>query len=85
MKSNWSEVIQELEFLQERLEAANKRQGRQRKHKLHEADEALANVRVYLRLAERWKWMNPGQYQHAAGMVAEIGRLLGGWHKATKG
>jgi hypothetical protein len=49
------------------------------------ADEALARVRVYLRLAVSWNWFSSGQYQHVAVMVAEIGRLLGGWHKATKG
>jgi hypothetical protein len=37
-----------------------------------------------LRLAARWKWLSKGQYRHAAGMVAEIGRLLGGWIKTTK-
>jgi hypothetical protein len=50
---------------------------------LARADEALAKTRVYLRLAARWGWLSKGQYQHMAGMVAEIGRLLGGWLKAT--
>ena len=48
------------------------------------ADEALAHVRLYLRLATRWGWMSAGQYEHVAVMVAEIGRLLGGWKKATR-
>jgi hypothetical protein len=40
-------------------------------------------VRVYLRLAVRWAWLSGGQYRHVAEMVAEIGRLLGGWIKSV--
>ena len=56
--------------------------GRERLEPPATADEALAKVRYYLRLAQRWGWLSAGQYQHVAGMVAEIGRLLGGWKKA---
>lgn len=69
--------------LREHLEVANARRGADRRLQLARADEALSHVRLYLRLAERWGWLTDGQYQHAAGMVAEIGRLLGGWQKAT--
>ena len=69
--------------LRERLEEANMRQGRARQERLHLADEALARVRVYLRLAATWGWLSPGQYGHVAGMVSEIGRLLGGWQKSV--
>ena len=69
--------------LRERLEEANAVRGAARQAKLQEADVALAKLRLYLRLAERWHWLNPGQYQHAAAMLTEIGRLLGGWQKAT--
>lgn len=69
--------------LRERLEEANWRQGSARLEKLQEADEALSKVRLYLRLAHRLQWLTPGQYQHAAAMVAEIGQLLGGWKKKT--
>ncbi|MFQ5401195.1 MAG: diversity-generating retroelement protein Avd [Anaerolineae bacterium] len=71
--------------LSERLEEANMRRGRARLERLNLADEALAKVRHYLRLAHRWHWLNPGQYEHAARMVDEIGRLLGGWKKVTIG
>ncbi len=71
--------------LRERLEEANLRKGSARLERLHLADEALAQVRLYLRLAARWGWLSEGQYQHAAKMVAEIGRLLGGWQKVTRG
>ena len=69
--------------LRERLEEANHRQGRARSERLERADEALGRVRVYLRLAQRWNWLSSGQYRHVAEMVTEIGRLLGGWKRAT--
>ncbi len=69
--------------LRERLEEAQMRKGKSRKSKLLQADESLAKVRVYLRLAYRWKWLSVGQYRHVSEMVNEIGRLLGGWIKAT--
>ena len=69
--------------LQERLEEANHRRGRARLERLDHADEALDRVRVYLRLAVKWGWLTGGQYHHVAEMVTEIGRLLGGWRKAT--
>ena len=32
-----------------------------------------------LRLAHHWHSLTAGQYEHVSRMVAEIGRLLGGW------
>jgi hypothetical protein len=69
--------------LRERLEEANLRRESLRQDRLSLADEALARVRLYLRLTARLGWLTAGQYQHVAGMVAEIGRLLGGWQKVT--
>jgi len=69
--------------LREYLEQANYRQGKARLERLDCADEALGRVRTYLRLAVRWEWLTGGQYHHVAEMVAEIGRLLGGWRKVT--
>jgi len=69
--------------LREHIEAANHRMGKQRLEYIEHADQDLDNVRVYLRLAARWEWLTAGQYQHVAGMIAEIGRLLGGWKKIT--
>ena len=71
--------------LREHLEAANAVSGKGRLALLAQADLDLQRVRTYLRLAVRWKWLSAGQYQHVAGMVAEIGRLLGGWIKVTSG
>ena len=70
--------------LREQLDAANHRRGGQRLDLLQEADISLDRVRLYLRLAVRWEWLSAGQYRHAAEMVTEIGRLLGGWKKATR-
>lgn len=69
--------------LRERLEEANLRQGVARRERLALADEALAKIRLYLRLAARWSWLSPGQYRHVSEMVSEIGRLLGGWQKVS--
>jgi four helix bundle protein len=69
--------------LRETLEAANRKSGSERLELLHQADAVLDRVRVYLRLAVKWGWLSGGQYQHVAGMVTEIGKLLGGWIKTT--
>ena len=69
--------------LRERLEEANLRRRDERRRALVGADEALARLRVYLQLAGRFGWLTDGQYGHASTMIAEIGRLLGGWHKVT--
>jgi len=68
---------------QERIVEANNLRGAARRERLHAADAELDKVRLYLRLIHRWEWLSPGQYRHAAGLVAEMGRLLGGWHKQT--
>jgi len=69
--------------LRERLEEANMRKGTARLERLQKADEALVKVRLYVRLAAKWKWLSFGQYRHVAEMMSEIGRLLGGWIRVT--
>jgi hypothetical protein len=69
--------------LRERLEAANAAKGPARLALLRQADLDLGRVRTYLRLAVKWNWLSAGQYRHAAEMVTEIGRLLGGWLKVS--
>lgn len=69
--------------LREHLEAAHHRMGAARLGFLNAADEDLDNLRLYVRLAVKWNWLTAGQYQHVAAMLAEIGRLLGGWKKVT--
>jgi len=70
---------------QERIIEANRLRGRARLERLRQADAALDKVRLYLRLADRWDWLNDGQYKHVSQMVKEIGNLLGGWIKQTSG
>lgn len=70
---------------QEYLIEANRRRGRARLERLQMADAALDKARLYLRLALRWDWLNDGQYLHVSKMVKEIGDLLGGWIKQTRG
>ncbi|MBW1781291.1 MAG: diversity-generating retroelement protein Avd [Deltaproteobacteria bacterium] len=69
---------------QERLIEANTFQGRARLKNLDQADAELDKVRLYLRLAAKWAWLSTGQYEHAAGRVAEIGRILGGWKRIMR-
>ena len=69
---------------QELIVEANNCRGQSRLDKIGLADAALDKVRLYLRLSHRWVWLKAGQYHHAAGMVTEIGRLLGGWKKTTR-
>lgn len=70
--------------LQESLFAAQSARGRLRRESLTEADAALDRLRLYLRLAHHWRWLSDSQYGHVSAMVAEIGRLLGGWIRQTE-
>lgn len=66
---------------QELLIEANALRGARRTDTLKLADAELRKARLYLRLCEKWQWLTPGQYKHASVLVAEIGRLLGGFMK----
>jgi hypothetical protein len=66
---------------QESLLEAQAYQDKIRLRHLKQADVHLNKVRLYLRLVQQWGWLSPGQYEHVSRMVAEIGRLLGGWIK----
>ncbi len=70
--------------LQDLLFTAQSRRGSRRRDALAEADAALSRLRLYLRLAHHWRWLSDGQYEHVSAMVAEIGRLLGGWIRSGK-
>jgi len=68
---------------QESLFDAQSVSGTTRQKYLRAADAHLNKFRLYLRLAHGWQWLNDGQYRHVSAMIAEIGRLLGGWLKAS--
>lgn len=65
--------------LQDALTEAETSRGQVRRRALLAADRHLGRVRIYLRLAHHWQWLNSGQYEHVSRMLLEIGRLLGGW------
>jgi hypothetical protein len=69
---------------QEALLEAQVYQDKIRLRHLKAADVHLNKLRLYLRLAHQWRWLNAGQYEHASRMAAEIGRLLGGWIRQTE-
>lgn len=71
--------------LQDTLFEAQSRRGQERLVALRTADAALNRLRLYLRLAHHWRWFSDGQYRHVSEMVAEIGRLLGGWLRQACG
>ncbi len=53
--------------------------------KLVEADAELDKLRTHVRLCRDLTLLSPGQYEHVAQMLVEVGRLLGGWQKVTHG
>ncbi len=69
---------------QEAIFEANARNGERRLDRLQAADGCLNKLRLYLRLAHQWGWLSGGQYRHVSGMIANIGKLLGGWIKQTR-
>ena len=46
---------------------------------LRAADAELDKLRTHLRMSLDLALIKPGQYEHAARMTTEIGKLLGGW------
>ena len=69
---------------QEAVFAAQSTRGTRRQSALQDADAALNRLRLYLRLAHDWHWLSDGQYTHASTLVAEIGKLLGGWIRQSR-
>ncbi len=63
------------------IEAAHQRQPAER---LTAADAELDKLRTHLRLCLDLKLIAPGQYEHAARLLVEMGKLLGGWQKLAK-
>ena len=68
---------------QEALFDAQAYSGKVRLRHLRQADAHLNKVRSYLKLIHHWDWLSLGQYEHVSRMIAEIGRLLGGWINQT--
>ena len=68
----------------ELLYVANALHGQDRLLQLRQADACLNKMRMYLRLIHDWEWLKSGQYQHVSSMIAELGKLLGGWIRQTQ-
>ena len=71
-----------LRFQETLIEASASDKG-SRSAALAKADVGLTKLRFYLRLCQDLRLLTPRQYQYVAEMVAEIGRLLGGWRQKT--
>lgn len=50
---------------------------------LKQADVDLTKLRFYVRLCRDFELISSKQYEHAAQLLAEVGRLLGGWIKSV--
>ncbi len=48
------------------------------------ADAELDKVRTHIRLSLEMGLIQSGQYEHAARLMTEIGKLLGGWMKTVQ-
>jgi four helix bundle protein len=55
---------------------------RDKRRALLEADLELDRLRLNVRLCVEMKLLTPAQYEHAAGILVEMGKLLGGWVKS---
>lgn len=51
---------------------------------LYEADVQLAQMAFYLRRCHAQKLLTPKQYRHGSERISELGRLLGGWLRASQ-
>jgi hypothetical protein len=66
-------------LLQRQLVAAARRKDK--RQALQAADEALHELRLLLRQGQALDLLTLRQYEHAARLVDEVGRLIGGWRK----
>jgi hypothetical protein len=53
----------------------------QQTERLDAADKLLTKIRLYVRLSHDLRCISPGQLEHAARLMDEIGRLIGGWKR----
>ena len=68
----------------EKLNQAALSKGRESLLPLSEADVSLANLKLYNRLAKDLQLLAFNQYEYLAGLLDEVGRLLGGWQKRVQ-
>ena len=66
---------------QDLIIAAGKSRDEARRLYLEKADIRLEQIRFWLRFSKELDLFRMGQYEHAARMLVEIGKLLGAWIK----
>jgi hypothetical protein len=71
-----------LDILEGLVEASHRRDKRA---VLEEVSAKLDRLRLLIRLCHDLKLMNLKRYEHAAGVVTELGAMLGGWLKQQVG
>jgi len=77
-----AERIQRLALdFQDSIVAGGKAKGEERQEWLERADIQLSQLRTWVRLARDLQVLSIRQYEHAARLMAEVGRLLGAWLK----
>lgn len=57
------------------------RSTKRKRQLLIQADVELEKLRLYVRMSQRRKLTSLSQYHFAAGVLVELGKLLGGWLK----
>jgi four helix bundle protein len=57
------------------------RSTKRKRQLLIQADVELEKLRLYVRMSQQRKLTSISQYHFAAGVLVEIGKLLGGWLK----
>ena len=55
------------------------RSTKRKRQLLIQADVELEKLRLYVRMSQRRKLTSISQYHFAAGILVELGKLLGGW------
>jgi len=56
---------------------------RERRAHLARANLGLEKLRFFIRLAHEQRHLDARRYEHAARQIDEVGRLVGGWSKAS--
>jgi hypothetical protein len=59
--------------------------ARNRRPALLAANLGLQKLRIWFRLVQDLRYLDPRRYEHAARQIDEVGRLVGGWMKAQQG
>lgn len=77
-----AERIQRLVLdFQDSLTEAGKAAGTHRAKLLNQADVQLAQLRLWIRMSQDLGLFTVRQYEYAAGLLSEVGKLLGAWLK----